>query len=62
MIIDEPDAEVVRYIYKLCLEGLGPTQIAKRLRAEKILCPTQREKYPSYEAKSRTIQKANCGA
>ena len=39
-IIDEPAAEVVRYIYKLCLEGLGPTQIAKRLRAEKILCPT----------------------
>ena len=39
-IIDEPAAEVVRYIYKLCLEGLGPTQIAKRLRTEKILCPT----------------------
>ena len=39
-IIDEPAAEIVRYIYKLCLEGLGPTQIAKRLRAEKILCPT----------------------
>ena len=39
-IIDEPAAEVVRYIYQLCLEGLGPTQIAKRLRAEKILCPT----------------------
>ena len=39
-IIDEPAAEVVRYIYKMCLEGLGPTQIAKRLRAEKILCPT----------------------
>lgn len=39
-IIDEPAAEVVRYIYKLCLEGFGPTQIAKRLRAEKILCPT----------------------
>ena len=39
-IIDEPAAEIVRYIYKLCLEELGPTQIAKRLRAEKILCPT----------------------
>ena len=39
-IIDEPAAEVVRYIYQLCLDGLGPTQIAKRLRAEKILCPT----------------------
>ncbi len=39
-IIDEPAAEVVRYIYKLCLEGLGPTQIAKRLHTEKILCPT----------------------
>ena len=39
-IIDEPAAEVVRYIYQLCLDGLGPTQIAKRLHAEKILCPT----------------------
>lgn len=39
-IIDEPAAEVVRYIYQLCLDGLGPTQIAKRLRVEKILCPT----------------------
>ena len=39
-IIEEPAAEVVRYIYQLCLDGLGPTQIAKRLRAEKILCPT----------------------
>ena len=39
-IIDEPAAEVVRYIYKLCIEGLGPTKIAKRLTKEKILIPT----------------------
>lgn len=39
-IIDEPAAEVVRYIYQLCLEGLGPTQIAKSLHKEKILSPT----------------------
>ena len=39
-IVDEPVAEIVRYIYKLCLEGLGPTQIAKRLTKERILTPT----------------------
>ena len=39
-IVDEPVAEIVRYIYKLCLECLGPTQIAKRLTKERILTPT----------------------
>ena len=39
-IIDEPAAKVVRYIFQLCIEGLGPTQIAHRLEDEKILCPT----------------------
>lgn len=36
-IIDEPAAEVVRKIYDLCIDGKGPTQIAKILRKEKIL-------------------------
>ena len=39
-IIDEDAAETVRYIFQLCVNGLGPTQIAKRLQAEKILTPT----------------------
>lgn len=39
-IIDEGAAETVRYIFQLCVSGLGPTQIAKRLQAEKILTPT----------------------
>lgn len=39
-VIDEGAAEVVRYIFQLCIEGLGPTQIAKRLQREKILTPT----------------------
>jgi len=36
-IIDEPAAEIVKKIYDLCIEGKGPTQIAKILRKEKIL-------------------------
>jgi len=36
-IIDEPAAEIVRKIYDLCVDGKGPTQIAKILRKEKIL-------------------------
>ena len=39
-IIDEAVADNVRYIFNLCLEGLGPMKIAKKLRAEKILTPT----------------------
>ena len=39
-IIDEAVANNVRYMFKLCLEGLGPTQIAKRLTKERILTPT----------------------
>lgn len=38
-IIDKDAAETVRYIFNLCVNGLGPTQIAKRLQAEKILTP-----------------------
>lgn len=36
-IIDEPAAETVRKIYDLCIDGKGPTQIAKILRKEKVL-------------------------
>lgn len=39
-IIDVDAAKTVRYIFQLCVNGLGPTQIAKRLQAEKILTPT----------------------
>lgn len=40
-IVDEPAAKVVRQIFQLCVSGLGPTQIAKRLKAEKIMTPTE---------------------
>ena len=36
-IIDEPAAEVVRKIYDSCIDGNGPTQIAKIFRSEKVL-------------------------
>lgn len=39
-LIDEEAAKTVRYIFKLCAEGCGSTQIAKRLKAEKVLTPT----------------------
>ena len=40
-IIDEPAAKVVRYIFELCLAGLGPMKIARRLENEEIVCPTE---------------------
>ena len=39
-LIDEEAAQTVRYIFKLCYDGLGPTQIAKKLKVEKVLIPT----------------------
>lgn len=40
-IVDEEAAKTVRQIFTLCVEGLGPTQIAKRLRAAKVPTPTE---------------------
>ncbi|MBR3778473.1 MAG: recombinase family protein, partial [Clostridia bacterium] len=40
-IVDEEAAKTVRQIFALCVEGLGPTQIAKRLKAAKVLTPTE---------------------
>ncbi len=38
--IDENTAPVVRRIFQLCIEGLGPAQIAKKLTTENTLSPT----------------------
>ena len=39
-IVDEPAAQVVKRIFRLCLEGYGPTKIARLLEQEKILKPS----------------------
>lgn len=38
--VDEEAAQVVREIFSLCMDGLGPMQIAKRLRAAQVLTHT----------------------
>lgn len=40
-IIDEEAAKVVRRIFALCIDGFGPTQIAKKLKADKVMTPTE---------------------
>ena len=40
-IVDEPAAEVVRQIFQLSVSGLGPTQIAKRLKANGVMTPSE---------------------
>ena len=40
-IVDEPAAEVVRQIFQLSISGLGPTQIAKKLRSEGVMTPSE---------------------
>lgn len=40
-IVDEPAAEVVRQIFRMSVSGLGPTQIAKKLRSDGVLTPSE---------------------
>ena len=40
LIIDEEAAEVVCRIFSLCAAGRGPSQIARQLSEEKVLCPS----------------------
>ena len=40
IVPDEQAAEVVQHIFRLCAEGRGPSQIAKQLKAEQVLTPT----------------------
>ena len=40
-LIDEPAAEIVRHIFKMCVSGMGPSQIAKQLKADKVMTPTE---------------------
>ena len=39
LIVDEEAAAVVRRIFALCAAGSGPSQIARLLRGEQVLCP-----------------------
>ncbi len=40
-IMDEPAAEIVQRIFQMCVSGLGPTQIAKRLKADSVMTPSE---------------------
>lgn len=40
-IIDEPAAKIVKRIFKMCVSGMGPSQIANKLNAEKVPTPTE---------------------
>ena len=40
-IIDDTPAAVVKRIFGMCIAGLGPTQIAKKLKAESVPTPTE---------------------
>lgn len=40
-IVDEEAAKIVRQIFAWCVDGLGPTQIAKHLKEAKVPTPTE---------------------
>ena len=39
-IVDGEAAEVVKRIFALCLDGYGPSQIARILKEDKVITPT----------------------
>ena len=39
-IVDEEAAKVIKQIFSLCLDGYGPSQIARILKADKVITPT----------------------
>ena len=39
-IVDDEAAAVIRQIFAWCMEGYGPSQIAKKLKEAKVDCPT----------------------
>ena len=39
-IVDEEAAAIVQKIFALCMDGMGPTQIAKWLTQNRVLNPT----------------------
>lgn len=39
-IVDDEAASIVRQIFVWCMEGYGPSQIAKKLKVAKVDCPT----------------------
>ena len=43
-LIDPEAAQVVRRIFRMCMEGRGPQQIANQLRTDKVLTPTAYKK------------------
>lgn len=58
--IDENTASVVRRIFQLCIEGLGPAQIAKKLTAENILTPTSYKNYASRSINTTSSYRWSC--
>ena len=40
-IVDKATAQVVQRIFQMCISGLGPTQIAKKLKADGVLTPSE---------------------
>ena len=38
--VDEPAGEAVKQMFQLCIEGYGPSQIAKKLENDKVLTPS----------------------
>jgi len=39
-IVDDEAADIVRQIFAWCMEGFGPSQIARKLKEAKVDCPT----------------------
>ena len=55
-LVDEEAAIVVKYIFKMAMEGRGPSQIATQLTMDKVLTPTAYKQKQGFHRRHRRIQ------
>lgn len=56
-IVDKPAAQVVQKIFALCLDGYGPSQIARQLQQANILIPTAYHQSQGRKTNNQTSNK-----
>lgn len=56
-VIDDEAADVVRRIFKLCIDGYGPSKIARILTEDGILIPTAYAESKGYTTSGNTFKK-----
>ena len=61
-IIDKVAAKIIRQIYKMCMDGFGPTQISRKLEQDCIESPTAHLNNIGINTPAKQPENADCGS